>query len=98
MHVRKITVIVLTLVLVAAPAAAFDSAADTGRDDGSGGWSAWFDDLVDQVRDLALRLGGQPDAADGDTDLGVLPPGDQDALRSFGREDAEIGGGADPDG
>lgn len=94
MHVRKMALIVLSLILVTTPVAALD-ASPRGNDDG-GSWTAWLGDLVEYVREQLVRVDAPAPAEP--LDLGTARPGGQESLRFLRPDEGTIGGGLDPNG
>jgi len=96
MHVRKMTLVVLTLILslvvVTTPAAALDTRAA----DGPSSWTAWLGSVVEYVSELVIGVGTPVDTAADPVDRVVTPPRERQTLRVTGADDK--GGGLDPNG
>jgi len=96
MHVRKMTLAVLSLVLSLVVFATPAAALDTRAADGPGGWTAWLHDVVDYVGELVIGVGTPVDIAADPAGRTVAPPPESETLRITGSEDK--GGGLDPNG
>jgi len=96
MHVRKMSLVVLTLVLSLTVCATPAAALDTRAADGPSGWTAWLDGVVEYVSELVIGVGTPVDTAAEPVDRVATPPRERETLRITG--DDQKGGGLDPNG